>query len=180
MNAKTLALPLAGAAVLAVGAVPAGAAHTAAVSKKAKLTISGVTKVNIGKSITDTLHFGPQAVQIKSGGTLTIVNTTDPAAKGPHSFSIVKKSQLPRTASQVENCAVCGQIAQAHGADPNSPAPPTKLVVDVGAPGFDQPGDSIFIGAKGSTPVKITARKGTVLYYMCAVHAWMQGKVIVR
>lgn len=180
MKATSLAVPLVGAAVLAVSAVPAGAAHTAAVSKNAKLTISGATKVNIGKSITDTLHFGPQAVQIKSGGTLTIVNKTDPAAKGPHSFSVVKKSQLPRTANQVENCAVCGEIAQAHGADPNSPAPPSKLVVDVGAAGFDQAGDSIFIGSKGSTPIKISAKKGSVLYFLCAVHPWMQGKVLVR
>jgi hypothetical protein len=180
MPRKFLVLPLTGVAALAVAAAPAVAVKPAAAPKKAKVLIIGGATVKIGKSITDNVHFAPQVVAIKSGGTLSVVNKTDPAKAGPHSFSIVKKSQLPRTVNQVNSCAACLEIAKAHGADPSSEAPPTKLLVDVGTAGFDEPGDSVFIGAKGSTPLKITARKGTVLWYMCAVHAWMQGKIIVR
>jgi len=30
------------------------------------------------------------------------------------------------------------------------------------------------------TTVVISAPAGTTLYYMCAVHPWMQGKIVVK
>jgi hypothetical protein len=52
--------------------------------------------------------------------------------------------------------------------------------VDVNKPGVDGPGDSYFIAptAKKLT-FKVTAKKGTTLYFLCAIHPWMQAKVIV-
>ena len=46
---------------------------------------------------------------------------------------------------------------------------------------FDKPGDSVFIGPNvgDSADSKITAKKGTKLFFLCAIHPWMQAKVIV-
>jgi uncharacterized cupredoxin-like copper-binding protein len=115
-------------------------------------------------------------VTIKSGGTLTV------KTKGgaPHSFSVVKATQLPKTTKQIEQCKVCEALAKAHEADPQSSAPPKKPVVDVGATGIDQAGDSVFLAPNKSTKLKVTAKKGTTLYFMCALHPWMQGKLQVK
>src|SRR5207245_1229224 len=93
-------------------------------------------------------HFEAGTVVVRSGALVTLTNTT----VDPHSLSIVKRSQLPRTIRQVENCTVCGAIAKSHGVNPEGPpqeGPPPIPRVNVGAAGFDQPGDSIVIGPKG-------------------------------
>jgi hypothetical protein len=42
-------------------------------------------------------------------------------------------------------------------------------------------GDSAFIAPKQkSFSFKVTAKKGSKLYFYCAVHAWMQGKITVN
>jgi hypothetical protein len=84
----------------------------------------------------------------------------------------------------------------AHQVDPNNEeAPPAVLKVDDGAAAADQnaplqvdalgddkqAGDSEFI-APGQKRVafQVTAKKGSVLPYYCAVHPWMQGKITVK
>jgi hypothetical protein len=53
--------------------------------------------------------------------------------------------------------------------------------VNVGAAGFDQPGDSVILAAKSkNTKVQITAKAGTRLYFMCAIHPEMQGEIDVK
>jgi hypothetical protein len=59
--------------------------------------------------------------------------------------------------------------------------------VNVGKPGFDSPGDSVaIIEAKGapaghkSVTVPVSAAPGTTLYFMCGLHPWMQGKIVVK
>jgi hypothetical protein len=51
--------------------------------------------------------------------------------------------------------------------------------LDKNAKGVDGPGDSFFFDPK--TPVKTTvsAKPGTTLYFLCAIHPWMEGKVKV-
>src|SRR5215212_6258151 len=77
-------------------AVPAFAAAPSRVVQK----IVGGTKVVPNRSITDTMHFKKDVLQIKKGGTIVLVDTT----KAPHTLSIVKRKQVPRTARQVDNC----------------------------------------------------------------------------
>ena len=96
------------------------------------------------------------------------------------------KSNLPRTLSQINNCKVCQTLAKEHGADPNSNAPPKFLYVENGvgtntAPNIDRPGDSAFVQPiqKAKVTLKVTAKPGTTLYFMCAIHPWMQAKLIV-
>ncbi len=141
-------------------------------------------KVTINRYIQDGMRWNRDVYIVKSGGTVTIVNNAP--MEGPHSFSIVAKKDLPRTVAQINNCKICGTIAQEHGADPNSNTPPKYLFVENGQgtntpPNIDRPGDSAFIPATQGAKVtlKVTAKPGTTLYFMCAVHPWMQAKLIV-
>jgi hypothetical protein len=146
---------------------------------KATLVIKGGTTFKINKYTKDSVHWTPGTVAIASGGTLTISNqSSDP---DPHTFSIVKKSQLPKTGAQIENCEVCGEIAKAHGVNPAEPSsgPPPIPTVDPGKDGFNEPDDSQAIGPHQTLKLTITAKPGSKLDFMCAVHPWMQGVVKV-
>lgn len=146
---------------------------------KATLVIDGGSSFKINKFVKDSVHWTPGTVSISSGGTLTISNQSpDP---DPHTFSIVKPSQLPTTSEQIENCSVCAEIAKAHGINPAEPpsGPPPIPTVDPGKDGFNEPGDSQAIGPHQTLKLTITAKPGTKLDFMCAVHPWMQGVVKV-
>lgn len=175
-----LLLSVALAAVAAMASIPALAgAHKGGGHKSAKLTIKGGSSLKINKYIKDSVHWSPGTVVISSGGTLTIVNkSSDPE---PHTFSIVQKSQLPKSFPEIEECKVCGEIAHAHGVNPeeHTNAPPPNITVDPKNDGFNEPGDSQFIGPHQTVKVTITAAPGTKLSFMCAVHPWMQGVVKV-
>ena len=73
---------------------------------------------------------------------------------------------------------ICDTIFTALAPDPQGN--PTKSVVDVGAPGVDQAGDTVVLNPKSSQKVDISAKKGTTLSFICGIHAWMQGKLKVR
>jgi hypothetical protein len=176
-------LALVALAVMAVPALAAGGAKPAKHAKPpkhAKLFIKGQESFKPNAYIKNTLRWVPGTVVIASGGTLTIVNRSK--SDEPHTFSIVKRSQLPRTLDQIENCAVCGDIAKAHGVDPTQPpsGPPPILTVDLNNDGFNEPGDSQFIAPHQTVHLQITAKRGAKLYFMCAIHPWMQGVVKVR
>ena len=179
-----------GAAALAL---TVGGAGAAAAAKKGPppthATVNAVAKVQfkINRYVKDGLRWQKDVYQVRSGGTIHIVNK---AQDGPHTFSIVKKSDLPRTTKQINQCSICQSIATAHGVDPSveSDAPPPFIytndgtgVPNGGTAEFDKPGDSVFVGPGpgDSADAKITAKKGTKLYFMCAIHPWMQAKVIV-
>ena len=173
MNRRTpLAVLGAGAVAAAALAVPATAQ-----SPSPKLTIRGGVIVKPGVSIMDNQRYtGTRTVE--SGATLTISNRA--TTKDPHSFSLVKATDVPKTAGKVNGCfegGICGKLAQAHEATDDGP--PKKPLVDVGSEGFDQAGDSVFFQGK-SQKVKITAKSGTSLSYICAIHPWMQGKLKVN
>ncbi len=172
------------AALCLVSAGTALAASSSAIGPaRAKITIKGGDSFKPNAYITNTYHFVSGTVVIRSGGTVTLTNTTSDA----HSLSIVKRSDVPRTVGQVDNCAICGPILQSHGVNPNGPppsGPPPILLVNVGRPGFDTPGDSILVGPKGrghsQVSFKVTANPGTTLYFICVIHPWMQGRFVVR
>jgi plastocyanin len=171
----------------ALGAVLASAAGSAIAAggkgpARAKELIVGEESIKPNVFYKSTLRFLTGTVTIRSGGTVTLINDTS----DPHTLSLVKASQQVRTFKQLEHCAVCETIAKSHGINiegPPTPGPPPIRVVNVGAPGFDTPGDSIIIGPKGhGGPVtfKVTARPGTTLYFMCGIHPWMQGRFLVK
>jgi hypothetical protein len=166
-------------AVLAAAGVMIGAgmADGASAPKNDKIVIKGGVKVKPGFYVQDMLRFTPFKSSVRKAGTISIVAGKGALDEGPHTFSLVKKSQLPKTGKQVNNCAVCQQIAQAHGADPNSQAPPPNPVVD-GGDGFNKPGDSVFFDGH-ALKLNVTAPAGTTFYFLCALHPWMQGSIKV-
>jgi hypothetical protein len=173
---KLLVLPVAGIAAASVAVAGAFGATTA--PKVDHLTIRAGLSVNPGHWLKDNLRYTPFASSVKSGGTIVIKGAKGAFDEGPHTFSIVKAKQLPKTGAQVNNCKVCAQVAESLGADPNSSDPPQRTFVD-GGDGFNKPGDTVYF-EKAPDPLKVTAKKGSTLYYMCVVHPWMQGKVNVK
>jgi plastocyanin len=165
------ALAVLAAAVLVVPAV--------AGNKPAKVTQSAVggVKFSPNRSIADTMHFKKDSISIQKGGTLTLVDKT----KQPHSFSLVRKRQVPRRAAAVDACfekGPCGKLAVEHGAinpDTGEEQDPTTPLVNAGRAGFNQPGDSVLIPPGGKAKVKVTS--AGPLYYICAIHPWMLGAI---
>ena len=103
-----------------------------------------------------------------------------------HTLTIVKKSDLPKTGAQVENCRACQRYATPHLKNPKAPPdehnPIVHWTLDRGQPGLDTVGDSLAIQQPGphkSITATVTAPAGTTLYFLCAVHPWMQGKIVV-
>src|SRR5215213_2666877 len=106
-NFKRLALSAVAVMVAAAVAVPAFA-QTAPKTTTLKAVGKGTFKAN--RYVKDGVHFNRDIVTIRKGGTLTLVDTT----RQPHTFSLVKKSQVPRTMRQVEGCfgkGPCDEIA---------------------------------------------------------------------
>lgn len=189
MLTRTKTIGAASGLVATVVIIAVGTAATASnAPNSAKLFIPGKLSWKINAYQQDSLRWSPGTVTIRSGGTLTIINR-NAHEQEPHTFSIVNKSQLPHTPQQLAACenggGVCLKIALSHGVNPNAgppTGPPPTPVVDVGKVGIDQPGDS---DARlhprfNSVTEKITAKPGTTLYFICAVHPWMQGKLIVK
>lgn len=180
---------VAGAVTLSVALGASGvavAAKTGAAPAKTTIKVSQTLKMKPNRYIQDGLRWNKDVYHVRSGGTLHIVNTV--ATEGPHTFSVVKKSQLPRTPAQTFNCKICNKIAQELGANPNDQnSPPQFQYAENGVgtntpPNVDRPGDTGLTGQgkRGeSISLKVTAKKGTTLYFMCAIHPWMQAKVIV-
>jgi plastocyanin len=177
---RTLAAAVFGAALLALAgtALAVGGKGPA----KAKVFVKGSESIVPNAYLKIGFRFDAGTVPIRSGGTVTLTNLTGDG----HTLSIVKQSQVPRTIKQIQNCSVCGAIAKSHGINfegPPTEGPPPVLVANVGAAGFDAPGDSVVIGPKGrGGPVtfKVTAHRGTVLSFICAFHPWMQGRFLVK
>ena len=169
-----------GIAAIATVVAAAIALPALAATPPSKVTqkIVGGTKFVPNRMIADTMHFKKDRLLVAKNGTISLVNTTG----APHTFSLVRKTQVPRTARGVDACfsekGVCGKIAVEHGAvnpDTGEEQDPTVPLVDKGKAGFNQPGDSIIIPPKARRKVKVT--NAQPLYYICAIHPWMNGAI---
>ena len=168
-------LALVVAIVAAAVAVPAfAAAPPATVTQK----IVSKTTFKPNRFIQEGLRFKLDRINIRKGGTVTLVDTS----KQDHTFSLVKKSQVPTTLRKLNNCftpnGVCGKLAVAHGAinpQTGEEQEPTTPLVNVGKDGFNQPGDSVIV--EGGKRVKVKVTSAQPLYYICAIHPWMSGAI---
>jgi hypothetical protein len=132
---------------------------------------------------------GPESVN--AGEKLEIVNKTNPKQVGPHTFSLVTKGSLPKTRKAMNGCfapkKICLAVAQWHGFNPKTERI-SKNLVKAGPAGWStmgdatgKKGDSWYTEKKGATfSQAVTAKAGTTLYYICAVHPEMQGEVEVK
>jgi hypothetical protein len=126
---------------------------------------------------------------IASGAELEILNQTNAKRVGPHTFSLVTKGSLPKTPKARQLCFtphhICKAIADWHGV--KGEGPPTKNPAKAGEEGWDtmgsltKEGDTWFTGSKPKASIvqKVTAAPGTTIYFMCAIHPWMQGSTQV-
>src|SRR4051794_41536248 len=71
------------------------------------VTVQAITKDKVvpNRYFQDGLRWNKDVYTIKSGGTITVVNNA--AAEGPHTFTVVKEKDLPKTLKQMNNCAIC-------------------------------------------------------------------------
>ena len=85
----------------------------------------------------------------------------------------------------MENCRVCQVYGAPHLKNPKAPPDQNNPIVhwtlDKGQPGLDAVGDSLAIqpGAHKSIKEIVSAPAGTTLHFICAVHPWMQGQIVV-
>jgi plastocyanin len=130
---------------------------------------------------------------VHQGDELKIVNETNPKKVGPHTFSLVTAGSVPKTKSDRKSCFtpkhICLAIAEWHGFDPKTERI-TVNPADAGPKGWStlgsttKKGDSWFTGEKKagtSFTQQVTADPATTgtLYFVCAIHPWMNGQVKV-
>jgi hypothetical protein len=133
---------------------------------------------------------------VTAGEELKVVNQSDPKRVGPHTFSLVTKGSLPKTPNARKLCFakdhICRAIARWHGVKGNGPV--KENPAEAGLPGWDtlgnnsRDGDSWFTGNKPGTsfsqpvtfspPVSVDVTD-TRIYFLCAIHPWMQGSTVV-
>jgi plastocyanin len=181
---------------VAVSLVLAGRAPSSARAALTRATACGATvkvtdqvKFVVNQYFQDRMRFVPGTVAVKSGCTLTFEFATSGQSE-PHSLSIVGASDLPKTTAQMVNCKICRRIGSQHVKHPGMPPGPSNpivhWIVNAGQPGLDVPGDSLAIlEAKGAPPgrrsvtIPVSAPAGTTLHFICGLHPWMQGKILV-
>jgi plastocyanin len=175
----------------AVLGLSAGVATTAnAAIPKNEIRIVGGVQVKLGQYVKDNQRFKAADTTVKSGATVTLRNKA--TTRDPHSISFTQKRYLPGTDFDTPVFAMLGK---AHGVPEDNPeGDPTIFVVDDGAAvpaggtlnvdtAFTptSAGDSAFIApGQKEFKFKVTADKGSRLFYFCAIHPWMQGKLTVN
>ncbi|HEU4392671.1 MAG TPA: hypothetical protein VFR04_03430 [Solirubrobacterales bacterium] len=153
---------------------------------------TGTTETIYIKEVKGALKFvAPTSVH--QGDELTVLNETDPHKVGPHTFSLVTKGSLPKTPGARKSCFtpkhICMSIAKWHGFNPKTERI-TVNPVKAGPEGWStlgdnaKKGDSWFTGeSKKGTSItqQVTADPATTptIYFLCAVHPWMQGQATV-
>jgi hypothetical protein len=123
--------------------------------------------------IFSTFRFDPERSFPHQGDTVRLVDA-DRSPAAPHTLTIVRQGQLPTTFDEVLfGCEACNRALEAHFATD----PPTRRVGL--ADGLNQPGDSMLIFDGQSIGATLTAPPGSVRYFLCAFHPWMQGRLVV-
>jgi hypothetical protein len=131
------------------------------------------------KGATTSLRWSRIVIIAKSGESITFQHGDK--TMDPHTVTIAtSKAQLPKSFDQAggPSCKPCA-VAAKHG---GQNGPPSHWILNAGQPGFDTLGDSIALAPKGphkSATVVVSAPAGTTLYFMCAIHPWMQGEIKV-
>ena len=148
-----------------------------------KVDIKGLETFEANSLFLSNLRFAPENIKVDKGEKVTWKD--DALTSVPHTITIVDPADLPANFAEAYIClwdkrilgvdGPCLQFMDAHGG-----IPPTTPVVNVGRPGLDASGDSIFLPPNSSVSAQITAAPGSVLHYICIIHPWMQGSITVE
>ena len=166
MTRRILAAVVVGSLAVAAPALAAPKANT--------ITAIGGMKVKANGYVQDDQRWDADKYTVKSGATVTL---RDKSTMGqPHSLSLIKK--MPKGDQAIMECKACGPLMEAHEADPET-MEAGKALVEAGGDGFDAAGDSIWLPSKGKVTFKVTAKKGSKLNFVCAIHPWMLAEIKV-
>ncbi len=116
-----------------------------------------------------TFHWSADSVSVKSGKPIQFVSVTK--GEEPHTITVVNRDELPSTIDEVFNCGVCNKSLKLLDGHP--------FYDPDGDGGLNKRLDTWFLPAHQSISVKVTAPPGTTLYYLCAIHPWMQARIKV-
>lgn len=171
MRRLTVVMAVGLAVILSTGVVLAAADKT--------VRTNGTNKLVPNVMIQSTLRFTPGKIMVASGDAVTWQH--DDRTTEPHTITVVDESDQPATVDEVFGCQApgqpCGNALAAHF--PAPPAPPV-FVVNVGAQGLDAAGDSLLLLDDQSVTATVSAPSDARLFYLCAIHPWMQGEIVVR
>jgi plastocyanin len=137
------------------------------------VSIRGAETFEPNALIQATFRFSPEKAVVDSGQQLRWVDRDK--SEEPHTVTIVQRGDLPRDAEEVFSCRVCNQALRAHFGGGQL----QRKVDPDGDNGLDQPGDSLLLFDGQDISRQVTASSGSKLYYLCAIHPWMQGKIVV-
>jgi hypothetical protein len=181
MNASKIvaALGAAAAGSAAWAGVAVANAGPAAAPTQLVISTTGVGSFSSNGFFKETVRFSKSSYTIASGGTLTFEKGPRDKTVDPHTLTAVSASQVPKTATAVEEC-----LGGAPGTGCAIGDAAKGPILNAGKPGFNQPGDSLQFGpgpygASKPVTVKVTAPAGTTLNLICAVHPWMQATLHV-
>jgi hypothetical protein len=93
----------------------------AAAPSKTVVKVTSKISIKPNRYIQDGLRWNRDVYTVKSGGTVRVINTF--AAEGPHTFTVVKTKDLPKTGAQVLNCKIWDTWGELRG-QPESNEPP--------------------------------------------------------
>ena len=165
------------AATIVAVALTAGVGVSSANAAKTVSTRGGI-EFAPNQYIRDTLRFVPGKIFVRPNERVTWVDRDQ--APDPHTITVVARRNMPTTLEEVFECRVCS-LALAHLEDPENPESSdiARLKVNVGRPGLNTQGDSLFLVPGGRISARVTAPVGRTLHYLCAIHPWMQGSIRV-
>jgi hypothetical protein len=190
-------LPRSGRLRILLAAVPLAALVTALLASGSAAAETPAPAPVAGKSVVKIVLTGKKLAfeapeTVYEGEQLEVLNETNPRQVGPHTFSLVEKGTIPKTKNAQKSCFtpghICLSIAKWHGFNPKTEKISINPV-EAGPEGWStlgnnkgKKGDSWFTGEtkKGTHfSQEVTAKAGTTLYFVCAVHPWMHGSIKV-
>lgn len=131
----------------------------------------GVEDFDANALIYSTFRFDPGRSFPHEGERIRFTDRDRSAA--PHTLTVVRPSQVPDSFDEIFVCEPCNAALEAHF----STDPPTAKV-GIGD-GLNAPGDSLLIFDGQGIGANVTASAGTTLHFVCALHPWMQGRLVV-
>ena len=154
--------------------------------KRANIAAVQTLKVKINRYVQDGLRWKKDVYQVRSGGTLRIVNNAPD--EGPHTFTVLKKSDLPKTPRAHLQLQICNKLGAGPRGRPEQrgaaevPVPRERRRLDDRRRTSTGPATPASSTPKkgASVTLKVTAKKGTTLHFICLIHPWMQAKVVVQ
>jgi plastocyanin len=172
--AMVLAATTVGAGMALAGGHQKGRTPSGPIGAGGAVSTRGSESFEPNALIQATFRFSPDKIVVHHGQQVRWVHRDN--SEEPHTVTIVNKDQVPTSADEVFSCKVCREALKSHFAGGKL----KRKVDDNGDGGLDAAGDSLVFFPGQPVSREITAPAGTKLFYVCAIHPWMQGKIVVR